>query len=180
MGETPGIVGSPTLPPAPSEVPDAPPARRACLFALAGFRFAVDVRSAREVVVFEEITSVPLAPRHLVGVANLRGAVMPIVEIRSLLGLPAQQPGQSVRTLVLRAGPLQAAVVVDAVLGLEPFEEVSPLESDEPRSAAPGRRRFAVGHVTWGAESVLLLDAQSLLEALRPPQVRPGTGKAEE
>ncbi|MGH7384526.1 MAG: hypothetical protein ACREKG_05040, partial [Candidatus Rokuibacteriota bacterium] len=64
MTHTPGV-GSPTLP----EAPDASPALRACLFALAGFRFAVDVRSAREVVVFDEITVVPLAPPQLVGIA---------------------------------------------------------------------------------------------------------------
>lgn len=175
MTQTPGV-GSPTLP----EAPGAPPALRACLFALAGFRFAVDVRSAREVVLFDEITVVPLAPRHLVGVANLRGTVIPIVDIRALLDLPVQQPGSSVRTLVLRAGPLQAAVVVDAVLGLEPFEEISPPEPGDPGSAAPGRRRFAAGHVKWGAESVLLLDALKILEVLRPHELRPGSGTAEE
>lgn len=175
MTQTPGV-GSPALP----EALDAPPALRACLFALAGVRFAVDVRSAREVVLFDEITAVPLAPRHLVGVANLRGTVMPIVDIRALLDLPVQQLGSSVRTLVLRAGPLQAAVVVDAVLGLEPFEEISPPAPGDPGPSARGRRRFGAGHVKWGAESVLLLDAPKILEALRPHQLRPGSGTAEE
>ena len=74
--------------PAMPAAPDAPPTPRACLFALAGARFAVDVRSAREVVVFDDITAVPLASPHLVGVANLRGTVMPIVDVRDMLGLP--------------------------------------------------------------------------------------------
>jgi purine-binding chemotaxis protein CheW len=159
---------------------EAPPALRACLFALAGARFAVDVRSAREVVLFDEITAVPLGGRHLVGVANLRGTVMPIVDIRALLDLPGQPGGSSVRALVLRAGPLQAAVVVDAVLGLEPFEEISPPEPLDPERSVPGRRRFAAGHVKWGAESVLLLDAPKILETLRPTSSAPGSGTAEE
>jgi chemotaxis signal transduction protein len=154
------------------------PEQRACLFDLAGFRFAVDVRSAREVVLLDEITAVPLAPRHLVGVANLRGTVMPIVDIRTLLDLPVQQPASSVRTLVLRAGPLQAAVVVDAVLGLEPFGEISPRELGDTGPAALGR--FAAGRVKWGAESVLLLDVPKILEVLRPHQLRLGSGTAEE
>jgi chemotaxis signal transduction protein len=49
---------APVIPILPT-APDAPPAPRACLFALAGARFAVDVRSAREVVLFDEITAVP-------------------------------------------------------------------------------------------------------------------------
>jgi chemotaxis signal transduction protein len=175
MTQKPGLMAPAS--PAPAS---APPEQRACLFALAGFRFAVDVRSAREVVLFDEITVVPLAPRHLVGVANLRGTVMPIVNIRALLDLPVQQPGSSVRTLVLRAHPLQAAVVVDAVLGLEPFEEISPPEPGGPGPAAPDRRRFAAGHVKWGAESVLLLDALKILEALKPHQLRLASGTAEE
>src|SRR5512134_499408 len=78
------------------------PEQRACLFSLAGARFAVDVRNAREAVLFDERTAVPLAPRHLVGVANLRGTVMPIVDVRGLLGLPGSRPGRSVQTLVIR------------------------------------------------------------------------------
>ena len=50
---------------------------RACLVKLAGSRFAVEVRYAREVVVFDGLTVVPLAPPHLLGVVNLRGSVMP-------------------------------------------------------------------------------------------------------
>lgn len=175
MTQTPG-----SIVPVSSAPAGAPPEQRACLFALAGFRFAVDVRSAREVVLFDEITVVPLAPRHLVGVANLRGTVMPIVDIRALLDLPLQPPGSSVRTLVLRAGPLQAAVVVDAVLGLEPVGEISPSEPGDPGPAAPGRRRFAAGHAKWGAERVLLLDAPKILEVLKPHQLRLGSGTAEE
>ena len=62
---------------------------RACLVKLAGSRFAVEVRYAREVVVFDEYTVVPLAPSHLLGVVNLRGSIMPLVDIRPFLGLEA-------------------------------------------------------------------------------------------
>src|SRR5512144_3361620 len=110
----------------PSVLPETPPALRACLFALSGSRFAVDVRSAREVAVFDELTVLPRAPRQVLGVANLRGTVIPIVDVGPLLGLPELRPARSVRTLVLRDGALLAAVAVDNVLGLEPFEAVLP------------------------------------------------------
>ncbi|MGH7421057.1 MAG: chemotaxis protein CheW, partial [Candidatus Rokuibacteriota bacterium] len=155
-------------------VPDPHPARRACLLALAGFRFAVDVRSAREVVLFDEITAVPLAPRHLVGVANLRGTVMPIVDIRGLLGLPESRPARSVRTLVVRDGLAQAAVVVDSVLGLEPFDDVVP--TDSPAAArVRGPRPLMSGWIQWAGETLALLDVPRILTALRPapPTVAP-------
>jgi purine-binding chemotaxis protein CheW len=145
-------------------VPDAPPAPRACLFALAGARFAVDVRSAREVVLFDDITAVPLAPPHLVGVANLRGTVMPIVDTRQLLGLPESRPGRAVRTLVVRDGAVQAALVVDTVLGLEPYEQVAP--PDSPTEGGP--RALMAGWMQWAGETLPLLDVPKILAALHP------------
>ena len=161
-------VGSPAPPtPAPADVV---PERRACLFALAGSRFAVDVRSAREVVLFDDLTAVPLAPPHLAGVANLRGTVMPIVDVRGLLGLPESRPGRSVRTLVVRDGGVQAAMVVDAVLGLEPFEEVLP--ADGPATARMrGPRPLMAGWIRWAGETLALLDVPKILAALRPTPV---------
>ena len=101
--------------PPPSVTAESTPALRACLFSVSGARFAVDVRGAREVALFEELTAVPRAPRHLVGVANLRGTVIPIIDVGPLLGRPALRTPRSVRTLVLRDGPLLAAMVVEAV-----------------------------------------------------------------
>jgi purine-binding chemotaxis protein CheW len=160
------VTQTPAIPVLPT-APDAPPAARACLFALAGARFAVDVRSAREVVLFDEITAVPRAPRHLVGVANLRGTVMPIVDVRGLLGLAESPPGRTHRTLVVRDGVVQAALVVDAVLGLEPFEAVVP--ADSPTAGGMwGPRPFMTGWIQWAGETLPLLDVPKILAALRP------------
>lgn len=157
---------NPVIPVLPA-APDAPPAPRACLFALAGGRFAVDVRSAREVVLFDEITVVPLAPRHLVGVANLRGTVMPIVDVRELLGLVDSRLGRTLRTLVVRDGAVQAALVVDTVLGLEPFQDVVP--ADSPTAAGMwGPRSLMAGWIQWAGETLPLLDVPKILAALHP------------
>jgi chemotaxis signal transduction protein len=161
MAPTPGLV-SPALP----TLPDTPPALRACLFALDGSRFAIDVRGAREVAVFDEITTVPRAPRHVIGVANLRGAVIPIVDIRAALGSSGPRPSRSVRTLVLRDGALLAAIVVDAVLGLEPFEEIVPVDSPATaRLRAP--RQLMAGWLSWAGETLPLLDVPRMLAAVR-------------
>jgi purine-binding chemotaxis protein CheW len=152
--------------PSPSSAAEPTPAFRACLFTVAGARFAVDVRSAREVALFEELTPVPRAPRHLVGVANLRGTVVPIVDVGPLLGLPALREPRSVRTLVLRDGALLVAMVVEAVLGLEPFETVlAPDAPAAPRDRVPSR--FLNGWLAWAGETVPVLDAGRVLTELR-------------
>ena len=157
---------SPDLSPSPSVATEPAPALRACLFTVSGVRLAVDVRSAREVALFEELTPVPRTPRHLVGVANLRGTVVPIVDVGPLLGLPALRAPRSVRTLVLRDGPLLAAMVVDAVLGLEPFDALlAPDTPTAPRDRVPSR--FLNGWLAWAGETVPVLDAGRMLAELR-------------
>jgi purine-binding chemotaxis protein CheW len=121
---------------------------RACAFTLDGRRFAVDVADAREVVVFESITPLPLAPAFVLGLANLRGTVMPVVDLAPLLGLPPREAKAQTLGLVLGHGAWKAAAVVDTVLGLEPLHE--------------GDRRVA------GADgSIPVLDAGAMLTALR-------------
>lgn len=141
---------------------DATAALRACVFALAGQALAVDVRCVREVAVFEEWTVLPLAPVHLLGVANLRGDVMPIVDARPLLGLPARRGGeQRARTLVVAADGLEAALVIDGVTSLEAFTEV--VEAEGTPYA-----QWALGLLGGEDRLIPLLDAGRVLQALRP------------
>ncbi|HSE04608.1 MAG TPA: chemotaxis protein CheW, partial [Methylomirabilota bacterium] len=93
--------------------------------------------------------------------------VMPIVDVRGLLGLPDSRPGRCVQTLVVRDGGLQAAVVVDTVFGLEPFDDVVPV--DDPGTArlrAP--RPLMAGWIRCSGETLALLDVPKMLAALRP------------
>jgi len=137
---------------------------RACLVTLGGHLFAVDVREAREVVMLEPLTMVPGAPAPLLGVANLRGSVLAVVEPRPLLGLPARPLGPGVPALVIAAGDLQAAIPIDRVVGLDWFEAPLPLDGVDRPGAA-----FATGVVPHAGDHATLLDAGRLLQALRAP-----------
>jgi chemotaxis signal transduction protein len=92
--------------------------------------------------------------------------VIPIIDVGPLLGRPALRTPRSVRTLVLRDGPLLAAMVVEAVLGLEPFETVLAADAPTaPRNRVPSR--LLTGWVTWAGETLPLLDAGRMLAELR-------------
>ncbi len=128
---------------------------------LAGYRFAVEVRYAREVVVFDEYTIVPLAPAHLLGVANLRGSIMPVVDIRPLLGMAPAVAGHEVRALVVERDGVKVALLIDEVLGLEPLDGRSP--ADDPDGPGPGAVIARLGREDG---DVALLDVRALLTGM--------------
>lgn len=142
---------------------DATRTLRACLFRLGGELFAVEVGCAREVVVLEGYTLVPRTPSHLVGVTNLRGSILPIVDIRPLLGLAGRRVGWGTRAIVVQAGTLQVAVVVEEVVGLEAFDRLTALGDAARREW----REFGMGLLERRDGLAVLLNVPKILEALR-------------
>ena len=143
------------LPPSPN--PEAP-VPRACVVLLGGRQFAVDVADAREVVMLDTTTPVPGAPAELLGVMNLRGSVLPVVEARPLLGLPVRATTD--RALVLADGARRAAVLIEAVLGLTTLDTMRPSE--------PRLDTLTLGELEADSGGrTTLLDGRAVLAALR-------------
>ena len=142
-------------------VTERPATRRACIVMLGGRAFAVDVADAREVVVVDATTPVPGAPASVLGVMNLRGSVLPVVEVRPLLELPVRPVAGRPRALVLADGSHRAAILIERVLGLSAFDTVRPL-------SGPGPAALVVGElVDEAGERAAVLDARALLAAVR-------------
>jgi chemotaxis signal transduction protein len=78
-------------------------------------RFAADLASVAEVGRMPDITRIPGAPAWLAGVANWRGRILPVLDLRGLLGAHAARPSRSSRLLVLTDRGVLVGVVVDAV-----------------------------------------------------------------
>ena len=101
---------------------------RMCLMSLGGELFAVDLRHVREVFELESVTPVPGMPTILVGVANLRGTVMPLADLRPSLGLSSS--GNQKFAVVVRHGQQQVGILIDEV------PEIRTIHSDDLVSAA--------------------------------------------
>ena len=80
---------------------------------LGGRRLAVPMAALAAVADLGEVTTLPLTPAWLLGVSNLRGSVVPVVDLATLLGWPPGRSGQ--RALVLRDGRFALAAPIDAV-----------------------------------------------------------------
>jgi purine-binding chemotaxis protein CheW len=91
-------------------------ASRMCLITLGGELFALDLGHVSEVFEVDSITPVPGAPSTLVGVANLRGTVIPLADLRPSLGLSATDSSSSLKyAVVVRHGGQQIGILVDTV-----------------------------------------------------------------
>jgi len=116
-------------------------------------RYAFDVRDVREVEDRQRVTAVPGAPAGVLGVCNLRGAVLPVVQVNELLG----QDAEGGRFIVIAdVDGFLAGVTVDEILGVEPL----PGEL-EPDAAAGVRGRALVD-----GELVGVLDTGEILRLL--------------
>ena len=86
---------------------------RAAIISLSGELFTIDLKSVREVFVVESITPVPGMPSGLVGVTNLRGTVIPLLDLRPMFGLNAVADLRY--AVVVQHGNWQVGVLVDTV-----------------------------------------------------------------
>ena len=85
---------------------------RVCLVSLCGELFAIDLESVGEVFEIESITPVPKMPPAFAGVANVRGMIIPLVDLRPLLGFPVEPPGPKF-VVVIRHQGQQVGLLVD-------------------------------------------------------------------
>lgn len=88
-------------------------------FVLAGEDYGLEILQVREIIGMVEITAIPQAPPAVKGVINLRGRVIPVIDLRLKFGLPATDYGERTCIIVMdvrgEAGPQQMGAVVDAV-----------------------------------------------------------------
>lgn len=145
-----------TLAEPPDEPPPAADVIEVLTFGLGGERYAVETKHVREVVRLAHCTPMPGTPSYLLGVINLRGEILAVVDLRELLGLARETPTDRSWVVVLGADRAEFGVVVDEVGELVPLRRGEVLE---PAEAGVGSDLFL--GVTGSALGVL--DGTALL-----------------
>jgi len=93
-------------------------------FTVSGVRLVASMTEVNEMLPFpEHITQVPGSAPWMLGVANVRGNLLPVLDLQVYLGGKAVVPGKSTRVLVINQRGLQTGVVVTSVLGMRHFDE---------------------------------------------------------
>lgn len=146
--------------------PDAQANGQFVSFELAGEKFAVPMGPVQEIIRLPDVARLPLAPHALLGLANLRGRVLPLLSLRRLVGLPDLAQNDAARALVIHCGQA-LGFLVDTVLSVLHVEagELQPaagIQSVVQTDCLTGliRRPGADGH----DELLMVLDFNQLVQ----------------
>jgi purine-binding chemotaxis protein CheW len=142
-------------------MPTAPPeGSEAVVVRLGTGRFAANLDAVAEVGRLPSVTRIPGAPAWLAGVANWRGRLLPVLDLRSLLGADASPVGTSARLVVLTADGVSAGIVVDAVEGTGALDTAV---EEFPAALADRGTLLLSGQVPTADGPIAVLDARAVL-----------------
>jgi len=144
---------------APVQAPD--PELHLVTFRIDRESFAVPIDRVREVVRVTEITRVPEAPIHIRGVTNLRGRVLPVVELRTRLGLPPAEITPASRILVVEVHGRVLGLLVDQVSRV--MKVPSSCVVPPPPEVLAERTDYIPGVARVGENLFILLDLDRVL-----------------
>lgn len=131
-------------------------------FLLGGVQYAVDIARVREIVNPLEVTALPHTPLEVAGVADHRGEVVPVIDLRVRFGLEPSVGGRTTKWILLNAGGERSVgIIVDAVT-----EVFGAIEGIRPTPEVGGNRelRGIAGVVTHNGKLTFVLDISRFVE----------------
>ncbi len=133
-----------------------------CTFFLDGLRFGVDVQKVQEVVPYQPMTRVPLAPPTVCGLLNLRGQIVTGIDLRRRLELPERADGALPLNIVMRGEDSPVSLLVDEI---GEVLEVDAGAWERPPETLQGRVRDLIqGVCPLEDELLLILDTVKTLD----------------
>ena len=136
-------------------------------FQLAEEEYGLPVLKVREIIKSMDVTSVPQVPSHVKGVINLRGKVIPIVDLRIKFGLPSQEPTERTCIIVAEIEVDQRKVMLGTVVDC--VSEVLNIAAEEIEPTPDFGQRLATDYMHGVAKIKgkvkLLLDLDKVLAA---------------
>jgi purine-binding chemotaxis protein CheW len=135
-------------------------------FVLNGEEYGVDILCVQEIRVWSSVTELPNKPDYIKGVINLRGIIIPIIDLRQRFGQEPLEYNEQTVTIILRSQNSQktmaVGIVVDAVSEVYKFDRKS--IRTPPAFGNNIDRCFLQGLATIEDKLIILLDSNSLLD----------------
>ena len=136
-----------------------------------GFRlgdedYAIAITKIQEIILMTPITRLPQAPPHIEGLINLRGSVIPIVNLRKRFGLPPRAPDDETRIVVVNVHNKTVGCVVDSVTRVMRInrDQIQP----PPSGVGGATSQYLAGLARRDDGLLLLLDIDGLIQVEEP------------
>jgi purine-binding chemotaxis protein CheW len=133
-------------------------------FSLGDESFAIDVVHVEKILEYQQVTKVPKAPAYMLGVFNLRGEVIPLIDTKMKFGMPPTQVSTSTCVLVLTINAddeiIKLGALVDSVKEVVKYEkqDIKPL----PNIGKQNKSEFINGVLKVEDKFILLLNADKI------------------
>jgi purine-binding chemotaxis protein CheW len=129
-------------------------------FVLNGEEYGIDILTVQEILRMVEITGIPRSPEFIDGVINLRGRVIPVVNLRKKFGLGGESKGIE-KIMVVNVNDLTAGIVVDSVSEVLRLKESNVEEA--PAMVTGGNTEYIKGVGKLEDRLVILIDVEKLV-----------------
>ena len=130
-------------------------------FAIDDDQYGVDIMAVREIKGWSEITHLPNQPDYVRGVLNLRGVIVPIIDLRCRFGQGLTEAGPTHIVIIVQIGTRLAGLLADRVLDIVSLEQAQ-LQA-VPKIAQASRINFLSGLATIEGAMIALIDLKNLL-----------------
>jgi purine-binding chemotaxis protein CheW len=130
-------------------------------FSLDNVYYGVNVHQVREVKNFEGVTPVPYAPNYVKGVTNLRGEVIPVIDLRKRFGIVEQKQNESAGIMIIVQDKHPIGVMVDSVMEVLtlPKEDIE----TNPDSLIVDKNESVLGVAKHDKDLIILLDLMKVV-----------------
>jgi purine-binding chemotaxis protein CheW len=131
------------------------------VFSIGNEFYGVDVDAVESIIKMQEITRLPHAPEFVEGITNLRGAVVPILDLRKRFGLEASEATRDTRIMIVNMNNTNVGMVVDSVTQVVRIaaESIDP----PPQMAMTVNSAFIKGIAKLDEMLIILLDLKKVL-----------------
>ena len=129
-------------------------------FRLHSGEFAIPINRVREIINLPAITRIPQSPPYLNGITNLRGSVIPVVNLKQLINIPENGNGGGTKVIVIASGRITFGLLVDGISGVIGIDEGT-IES--PENLPQGHGDQVEGVAKLDGRLVVLLDTKKLI-----------------
>jgi len=146
-----------------AEVSATPAALEFLAFTLGAEEYGIDIQKVQELRGYDAVTTIANAPAYLKGVVNLRGTIVPIIDMRIKFGLGTPAYDQFTVVIILNVGKRVVGMVVDSVsdvITLQP-EQVKPA----PEMGTVLNTDYLIGLGTLDQRMLILVDIDRLMSS---------------